>query len=215
VKVITQRARFCAAPGKEVVMPFTLPDLPFAKDALEPYISSETLEYHYGKHHQGYVDKLNNLIGGTPRSDDSLETIIMNADGGLFNNAAQVWNHTFYWHGLSKNDSVPEGALADAIERDFGSVDKVKSELKDAATSQFGSGWAWLVLDNGKLKVTNTLNADLPMRHNQTALWTVDVWEHAYYIDVRNQRAKYVDNVLDHLMNWDFVIENYEKANGG
>ncbi len=193
-------------------MPFTLPELPFAQEALEPFISAETLEYHYGKHHQAYVTNLNKLVEGTPDADKPLEDIILSAEGGLFNNAAQVWNHTFYWGGLKKGVSGPSGALADAINAECGSVDNVKQALAEAAATQFGSGWAWLVLENGKLKVTKTSNADLPMKHGQTALWTIDVWEHAYYIDTRNARPKYIRQVLDHLVNWDAVGTRYEAA---
>jgi len=193
-------------------MGFELPLLMFAMDALQPFISAETIEYHYGKHHQGYVTKLNELVKGTEYEGKTLEEIIMSSDGPIFNNAAQVWNHTFYWQGLRKDIPGPSGELKEAIDRDFGSVDKMKEQIVEAATKQFGSGYAWLVMDGGKLKVTNTSNADLPMKHNQTALWTTDVWEHAYYIDYRNERAKHVKAVLDNLINWDFVAENYSKA---
>ncbi len=193
-------------------MAFSLPPLPYAKDALAPYISEETLEYHYGKHHQAYVNNLNKLVDGTADAERSLEEIIVNADGGVFNNAAQVWNHTFYWEGLKPNGGVPEGALVDAIDRDFGSVDALKQALTEAATTQFGSGWAWLVVDGGSLAVTKTGNADMPLRHDQKPLWTIDVWEHAYYIDYRNARPEYIQKVLDNLMNWDFIIDNYARA---
>lgn len=193
-------------------MAIALPPLPFAENALEPFISAETIQFHHGKHHQAYVTNLNKLIDGTPNAQKSLEEIILSAEGGLFNNAAQVWNHTFYWSGLKKEGGVPEGKLADAIQRDFGSVDKLKEALTTAAATQFGSGWAWLVYDKGKLAVTQTGNADLPMKHGQTALWTIDVWEHAYYIDVRNARPKYIQQVLDNLINWDFVLQNFEAA---
>lgn len=193
-------------------MGFELPLLMFAMDALQPFISAETLEYHYGKHHKGYVTKLNELIQGTEFEGQSLEQIIMKSDGPIFNNAAQVWNHTFYWQGLKKDAAGPSGELAEAINRDFGSVEKLKEEIVAAAVKQFGSGWAWLVLDGGKLKVVTTGNADLPMKHDHVALWTVDVWEHAYYIDYRNERAKHVQAVVDHLINWDYVAENYAKA---
>lgn len=193
-------------------MAFTLPPLPFEANALEPFISAETLQYHHGKHHQAYVNNLNKLIEGTPNADKTLEDIILSSDGGLFNNAAQVWNHTFYWNGLKQGVAGPSGALADAITRDFGSVDVLKAALADAAATQFGSGWAWLVLDGGTLKVTKTANADLPMKHGQTALWTIDVWEHAYYIDTRNDRPKYAKQVLDNLINWDFAAANFANA---
>ncbi len=191
-------------------MPFTLPPLPWAKDALAPLISAETLDYHYGKHHQAYVTNLNKLLEGKPEAGKSLEEVIRGAgEGGVFNNAAQVWNHTFYWHSMRPAGGAgPGGALLAALQRDFGSVDAFKQQFKEAATTQFGSGWAWLVLDGGKLKVTKTANADLPMRHGQKALLTCDVWEHAYYIDFRNARPNYVDAFLNHLINWDFAAQN-------
>jgi Fe-Mn family superoxide dismutase len=194
-------------------MAFSLPDLPYAKDALAPYLSQETLEYHHDKHHNAYVTNLNGLIEGTDHAAKSLEEIIMAADGPLFNNAAQVWNHSFYWHCMKPGGGgQPSGELAAAITRDFGSFDAFKTELSAAAVGQFGSGWAWLVLDNGALKVTKTGNADLPLKHGQTALLTVDVWEHAYYIDYRNLRPKYVETFLDNLVDWAFVAENYRAA---
>ncbi|MDC0744450.1 superoxide dismutase [Polyangium mundeleinium] len=190
-------------------MAFTLPDLPYAKDALAPHISAETLEYHHGKHHNAYVTNLNKLIDGKPEASLSLEEIILRSDGGIFNNAAQVWNHTFYWHSMKpKGGGEPTGDLADAIKRDFGSFEKFKEEFTAAATTQFGSGWAWLVLKDGKLAVTKTGNADLPMKHGQKALLTIDVWEHAYYIDYRNLRPKYIETFLTSLVNWDFVAKN-------
>ena len=192
-------------------MAIVLPPLPFAQNALEPFISAETLQYHYGKHHQAYVTNLNKLVEGTPQADKPLEEIILKSDGGIFNNAAQVWNHTFYWSGLKPGAAAPQGVLADAIQRDFGSVDALKDSLLNAATTQFGSGWAWLVLEGKQLKAVKTGNADLPMKHNQTALWVIDVWEHAYYIDYRNDRPKYVKSVLDNLMNWEFIAGNLAK----
>jgi len=190
-------------------MAFTLPELPYAKDALAPHISAETLEYHHGKHHNAYVTNLNKLIDGKPEASLSLEEIILRSDGGIFNNAAQVWNHTFYWHSMKpKGGGEPTGDLADAIKRDFGSLEKFKEEFTAAATTQFGSGWAWLVLKDGKLAVTKTGNADLPMKHGQKALLTIDVWEHAYYIDYRNLRPKYIETFLTSLVNWDFVAKN-------
>ena len=190
-------------------MPFTLPDLPYAKDALAPHISAETLEYHHGKHHNAYVTNLNKLLAGKPEADLSLEEVILRSDGGVFNNAAQVWNHTFYWNSMKPNGGGrPTGDLADAINRDFGSFEKFREEFANAATTQFGSGWAWLVLADGKLSVTKTGNADLPLKHGQKALLTIDVWEHAYYIDFRNARPKYIDTFLDSLVNWDFVAQN-------
>jgi Fe-Mn family superoxide dismutase len=190
-------------------MAFTLPDLPYAADALAPYLSQETLEFHHGKHHNAYVTNLNGLIEGTDLASKSLEEIIMSADGGVFNNAAQVWNHTFYWRCMKPGGGgEPTGDLAAAIDQAFGSFDAFKAEFSQAAVTQFGSGWAWLVHDGGALKVTKTSNADLPMKHGQTALLTVDVWEHAYYIDFRNLRPKYVETFLANLVDWDFVAAN-------
>ena len=194
-------------------MAFSLPPLPYEKNALAPHITAETLEFHYGKHHQAYVTNLNKLLEGKPEASKSLEDIIMSSDGGVFNNAAQIWNHTFYWHSMKPNGGgAPTGDLAAAINRDFGSFDKFKEEFTAAATTQFGSGWAWLVSQNGKLAVTKTGNADLPMKHGQKALLTIDVWEHAYYIDFRNLRPKYIETFLSSLVNWDFAAENLKKA---
>ena len=196
-------------------MSFTLPELPYDKNALEPHISAETLEFHHGKHHNAYVTNLNKLIAGTPHEDKPLEDIIARSEGGMFNNAAQVWNHTFYWNSLKPGGGgEPTGSLGDAIARDFGSFAKFKEALADAAATQFGSGWAWLVLDGGKLQVMKTANADLPIKHGRTALLTIDVWEHAYYVDYRNARPKYVDAVIANLLNWDFAAMNFEKASG-
>ena len=195
-------------------MSFELPPLPYAQDALEPLMSANTLSFHYGKHHAGYVRKLNAAIEGTPNADKSLEEIIMSAEGGLFNNAAQVWNHTFFWNCLKPNGGgEPTGDLAAAIARDFGSFDAFKKEFAATAGGQFGSGWGWLVLDGGKLKVVSTANADLPMKHGQVALFTVDVWEHAYYLDHQNARPSFIETVLSKLANWDFAAENLKKAN--
>jgi Fe-Mn family superoxide dismutase len=194
-------------------MAFTLPALPYAKDALAPHISAETLEFHHGKHHNAYVTNLNKLTEGKPEASKSLEDIIMSSEGGVFNNAAQIWNHTFYWHSMKPNGGgQPTGDLLAAINRDFGSFDKFKEEFSNAAATQFGSGWAWLVLDKGKLAVTKTGNADLPMKHGQKALLTIDVWEHAYYIDFRNLRPKYIETFLTSLANWDFALENLKKG---
>lgn len=193
-------------------MAFTLPNLPYPKNALAPHISEETLDYHHGKHHNAYVTNLNKLLEGKPEAGKPLEEIVMSSEGGVFNNAAQVWNHTFYWHCMKPNGGgQPAGELQQAIQRDFGSFDKFREEFANAAATQFGSGWAWLALDKGKLVVTKTGNADLPMKHNQKALLTIDVWEHAYYIDYRNQRPKYIDTFLNHLVNWDFVTANLKK----
>jgi Fe-Mn family superoxide dismutase len=190
-------------------MAFELPPLPYAEDALAPHISAETLEYHYGKHHKTYVDNLNKAIDGTPDADLTLEEIILKAEGPLFNNSAQVWNHTFFWNSLSPNGGgQPTGAVADKITADFGSYDEFRTQITQAGITQFGSGWAWLIDNGGKLEVTKTANADLPLKHGQKALWTIDVWEHAYYIDYRNARPKFIDVVLDNLVNWDFVNQN-------
>ncbi|KTD72373.1 superoxide dismutase [Fe] [Legionella tucsonensis] len=190
-------------------MTFTLPELPYAKNALEPHISSETLEYHYGKHHQAYVNNLNKLIPGTEFESMELEEIIKKAKGGMFNNAAQVWNHTFYWHCLSPNGGgEPKGKLADSINKHFGSFSEFKEQFTQTAISTFGSGWAWLVQDNtGALKIISTSNAGTPMTEGLNALLTCDVWEHAYYIDYRNARPDYI-SAFWKLVNWDFVTSN-------
>jgi superoxide dismutase, Fe-Mn family len=190
-------------------MPFELPPLPYAQDALAPHISAETLEYHHGKHHQTYVTNLNKLVEGTEFADASLDDVIMKSDGGLFNNSAQVWNHTFYWNCMAPNGGgAPGGAVADAINSAFGSYDDFRAKFAEAATTQFGSGWAWLVDSGSGLEVMKTANADLPMKHGAKALLTIDVWEHAYYIDFRNARPNYINTFLDHLVNWDFVAQN-------
>ncbi len=192
-------------------MAIELPELPFEKDALESRgLSAETIEYHYGKHHATYVKTLNDLIADTEHADADLETIIKQApDGPLFNNSAQVWNHTFYWHCLSPTGGgEPTGEVGDAINSAFGSYDDFASEFTEAAKTQFGSGWAWLV-DDGGLKIMKTANADLPLKHDVKALLTIDVWEHAYYIDWRNARPDYISNFLAQLVNWDFVAQNH------
>lgn len=194
-------------------MAFTLPELPYAKDALAPHLTAETLEFHHGKHHNAYVVNLNKLLDGKPEASKSLEEVIMSSEGGVFNNAAQIWNHTFYWNSMKPNGGgEPTGDIKAAIDRDFGSFAKFKEEFAAAATTQFGSGWAWLVLEKGKLAITKTGNADLPMKHGQTAILTIDVWEHAYYIDYRNLRPKYIETFLSSLVNWDFANENLKKG---
>ena len=196
-------------------MPFTLPPLPYPKDALAPHTSAETLEFHHGKHHAAYVNKLNELTNGKPDAEKSLEDLVKAYDVGtpIFNNAAQVINHTFFWSCMKpKGGGQPTGDLAAAITRDFGSVDKFKEEFTNAAITQFGSGWAWLINDGGKLSIMKTSNADLPLKHGKKALLTVDVWEHAYYIDYRNARPKFVETFLTSLVNWDFALENLKKA---
>jgi Fe-Mn family superoxide dismutase len=192
----------------------TLPPLPYADNALDPVISANTLGFHYGKHHKAYVDNLNRLIAGTPLEGQPLESIILESAGkadqaGVFNNSAQIWNHTFYWNSLKPNGGgTPPAQLAKLIERDFGSLDALKKELATAATTQFGSGWAWLASDNGKLVVTKTSNAELPMTRGQQALLTIDVWEHAYYLDYQNRRPDYANAVIDKLLNWQFAADN-------
>ncbi|MDP3267470.1 MAG: superoxide dismutase [Fe] [Legionella sp.] len=190
-------------------MTFTLPELPYAMDALAPKISKETLEYHYGKHHQAYVTNLNKLIPGTEFENMDLEDIIMKSKGGVFNNAAQVWNHTFYWHCLSpKGGNEPQGKIAEAINKHFGSFASFKEQFTQAAIGTFGSGWAWLVQDNsGALKIVSTSNAGTPMTEGLNALLTCDVWEHAYYIDYRNARPEYLNAFWD-LVNWEFAESN-------
>ncbi len=191
-------------------MAFELPPLPYANNALEPHISAETIEYHYGKHHQTYVTNLNNLVPGTEFENQTLEQIIAKSSGGIFNNAAQIWNHTFYWNGLTPNgkDSV-SGALAEAINQAFGSFEEFKTKFTQSATTNFGSGWTWLVKNaHGKLDIVNTSNAGCPLTSGQTPLLTCDVWEHAYYIDFRNARPKYLETFWK-LVNWDFVATNF------
>ncbi len=199
-------------------MSFTLPPLPYAENALEPHISARTLSFHHGKHHQAYITNLNTLVAGTDLENKSLEDIIGETAGkpdkmGIFNNAAQVWNHTFYWHSLSaKGGGEPHGKLGDKIIKDFGSFNDFVTLFKQAGTTQFGSGWAWLVVDkDGTLKVTKTPNADLPLVHGQKALLTCDVWEHAYYLDYQNRRPDYLDIFLKHLANWEFAAENLDR----
>jgi Fe-Mn family superoxide dismutase len=194
-------------------MAFTLPPLPYSLDALAPHLSRETLELHHGKHHQTYVDKLNDLVEGD-KSDADLDSVILGAEPGpLFNNAAQHWNHSFYWQGMTPDGGgTPSEDLAEAIDRDFGSFDAFTEKLSEEATKHFGSGWAWLVHDGSKLLVTSTHDADLPLKHSQKALLTIDVWEHAYYVDYRNQRPDYIAAFLDELVNWEFVAKNLSAA---
>jgi Fe-Mn family superoxide dismutase len=189
-------------------MAFALPPLPYDLDALAPHLSRETLELHHGKHHQTYVDKLNGLVDG--KSNDDLEEVILGADDQkVFNNAAQHWNHSFYWQCMSPSGGgTPSGELAEAIDRDFGSYDAFRKELATEAETHFASGWAWLVHDGSKLLVTSTHDADNPLKHSQKALLTIDVWEHAYYVDYRNKRPDYIAAFLDGLVSWDFVAQN-------
>lgn len=191
-------------------MAFELPPLPYANNALEPHISAETIEYHYGKHHQTYVNNLNNLVPGTEFEGKTLEDIISKSNGGIFNNAAQVWNHTFYWNCMTPNgkDAV-DGALGEAINSKFGSFADFKEQFSKSAATNFGSGWTWLVKNaDGSIEIVNTSNAGCPLTAGQTPLLTCDVWEHAYYIDYRNARPKYLESFWA-LVNWDFVAANY------
>ena len=195
-------------------MTITLPDLPFRKEALAPHISAQTLDFHHGKHHNTYVTNLNKLIEGTDLSGETLDNMIKktakNPDqAGIFNSAAQVWNHTFYWRSMKPGGGgAPTGAAAEKIRADFGGHDAFVQKFKDAALSQFGSGWAWLVLRDGKLEITKTSNADTPIAHGVKPLLTVDVWEHAYYLDYQNRRGDYLDAFIKNLVNWDFVNSN-------
>ncbi len=190
-------------------MAIELPELPYSKDALAPHISAETLDYHYGKHHAGYVKKLNNAIEGTPMAEKSLEEIVKNSDGGTFNNAAQVWNHTFYWNSLSPDGGgEPSGAIAEAIKKQFGSFDDFKDKFTEAATTLFGSGWVWLIKnDDGSLEISKMSNAGTPLAEGKTAVLTCDVWEHAFYIDYRNAKPDYM-KAFWNLVNWDFANKN-------
>ncbi|MBU0943648.1 MAG: superoxide dismutase [Proteobacteria bacterium] len=192
-------------------MAITLPDLPYQKDGLAPHISSQTLDFHYGKHHNAYVTNLNKLIAETDLAAEALEDIIRKTAGvadkvGVFNNAAQVWNHTFYWHSMKPHGGgLPTGEIAKKIDADFGGYANFTEQLKNAGLTQFGSGWAWLVLKNNKLEIMKTSNADTPIAHGVKPLLTVDVWEHAYYLDYQNGRGNYLEAFITHLINWDFV----------
>jgi superoxide dismutase, Fe-Mn family len=198
-------------------MAVELPKLPYALDALEPHISKLTLEFHHGKHHKAYVDKTNELIANTDLAKKSLDEIVRAAAGQkdkatLFNNAAQAWNHTFLWNSMSPKGGKPTGALAQAIEKDLGGFATFAENFKKAAVGQFGSGWAWLTLANGKLEISATGNADTPLVHGKTPLLTLDVWEHAYYLDYQNRRPYYVSTFLEKIVNWDFAAGNLQKA---
>jgi Fe-Mn family superoxide dismutase len=197
---------------------FTLPPLPYADSALAPVISANTIGFHYGKHHKTYVDNLNNLVKGTPSEGASLEKIIAEAAGkadqaAIFNNAAQIWNHTFYWSSLKPNGGgKPSGKLAQMIDSDLGGFDNFRKDFAATTVSQFGSGWGWLVVEGGKLKIVKTGNAEVPFTKGQKPLLTIDVWEHAYYLDYQNKRADYVNALIDKLLNWDFAAENLAKS---
>jgi Fe-Mn family superoxide dismutase len=199
-------------------MAFELPPLPYPKDALEPYMSAKTLDFHHDKHHKAYVETLNKLVAGTPDSDKSLEELIVashhdDAKTAVFNNAAQAWNHAFFWNCMKKaGGGEPNAEVKKAIDHDFGGFEKFAKEFKESAISQFGSGWAWLVFDAGKLKINKTSNAVDPVAGGQTALVCCDVWEHAYYLDYQNRRPDFVEAFLDHLINWEFVAQNLKKA---
>jgi Fe-Mn family superoxide dismutase len=198
-------------------MSIELPDLPYAIDALEPHMSARTLEFHHGKHHKAYVDKLNAGIAGGKYETQTLESIIESSheanEAGIFNNAAQIWNHTFLWHSLSPNGGgQPARPLSDAIERKFGSMDGFRDAFKQAAMGQFGSGWAWLVRTRDGVDIMTTGNADTPLVHGLTPLLTLDVWEHAYYLDFQNRRDAYIDTFLDSLVDWEFATANYKAA---
>jgi Fe-Mn family superoxide dismutase len=197
-------------------MTFTLPDLPYAKNALEPHMSAKTFDFHHEKHHLAYVNNLNNLIKDTDLVSKTLEEIIMisakdSTKVGIFNNAAQVWNHTFFWHSMKPNGGgKPQGALADKINNDFGSYEAFVEQFKTAATTQFGSGWAWLVLDkNNTLKIMKTANAETPLTDGYKPLITLDVWEHAYYLDYQNRRPDFITTYLESLVNWQFALDNF------
>lgn len=199
-------------------MAIALPPLPFGVTDLEPHISAETVSFHYGKHHRSYVDQLNEAIDGTDLSAKALEDIIAATAGdrartGIFNKAAQAWNHDFFWHCVTPDgDSAPSGVLADKIDKVFGGLEGFKEAFGQAAAARFGSGWVWLVIEDGDLKVTSTCNAGTPMVQGQTALLTCDVWEHAYYLDYQNRKAAFVEVFLDKLVNWSFVSDNLSKA---
>jgi Fe-Mn family superoxide dismutase len=197
--------------------PFTLPPLPYDEGALAPTISANTMSFHYGKHHKAYVDKLNDLVAGTEYAEMQLENVVRATAGDsskqdLFNNAGQAWNHTFFWSCLSPRGGAPTGSMMQAIERDFGSYDTFKEEFAKGGASQFGSGWVWLVADAGKLSIQKTANAVSPMAEGKRCLLTIDVWEHAYYLDYQNRRPDFLKAVIGKLLNWDFAVQNFERA---
>jgi Fe-Mn family superoxide dismutase len=197
--------------------PFALPPLPWAEDALAPVISKQTIEFHYGKHHAAYVNNLNGLVSGTDMADMSLEEIVRKVKDqadkkAIFNNAGQVWNHTFFWNCLAPSRTEPSKALADKINETFGGMQQFEEQFVKAATGQFGSGWAWLTLDGGKLAIETTANADTPMAHGRHCLLTVDVWEHAYYLDYQNRRPDFLKAVVGDRLNWKFASEKFEAA---
>ena len=194
---------------------FTLPPLPFEENALEPVISGRTLSFHYGKHHKAYVDKLNELAAGTEYADMPLEEVVKKSAAkkdAIFNNSGQIWNHTFFWNSLSPNAGKPSGPLAAAIDSDLGGLEKFKKDFAAAGIAQFGSGWAWLILDGGKLKIEKTPNAETPMAVGKTCILTIDVWAHSYYLVYQNKRPDYLNAVIDKLLNWDFAAENFSRG---
>ena len=191
-------------------MAFELPPLPYSQRALEPYVSADTLSFHYDRHHAGYVANLNRLTAGAQWEGAELDAVAQGAEGPIFNNAAQIWNHTFYWRSMSPDGGgSPSGGLREAVAVAFGSTDEFRRKFADAAVGLFGSGWTWLVADDNGLDIMQTANADLPLRHGRRALLVVDVWEHAYYLDYQNARAAYVEAFLDHLVNWEFAAQNF------
>lgn len=201
-------------------MTFEIPDLPYNRDALEPHVSGETLDYHYGKHHTGYVAKLNKMAAGTPYERMRLEEVIRKSfekkDTGVFNNAAQTWNHTFLWNSMSEDsDGTPHGSLAQRVEEKFGDLDGFRKRFKEAAVGQFGSGWVWLVTDRGNLEIVATPNAHNPLTTGSVPLLTLDLWEHAYYLDYQNERDRYTDAFLEYLINWEFAQANFDAVQSG
>jgi len=199
-------------------MAYTQPALPYAENALAPHISAETIGFHYGKHHATYISKYNDMVSGTPFDDQNIEDVIVATandpeKAGLFNNGAQAWNHSFYWNSLSPDGcGTPGGQIGEKINADFGGYEKFREELANAAATQFGSGWAWLVLDKGQLKIVKTANAQTPLTNGMFPILTIDVWEHAYYLDYQNRRPDYVSAVIGELLNWDFAASNFEAA---
>ena len=200
-------------------MLISLPDLPFNQNALEPYVSQKTMTFHYDRHHRGYVDKLNKLIKDTAYDDLTLEEIIVRArkqgDIAVLNNAAQAWNHTFFWNSMSPNGGRPSGVIKQKIEASFKDVDEFKKQFRSTALNQFGSGWVWLLLERGNIRIASTGNAETPAGTDLIPILTLDVWEHAYYLDYQNERARFVDAFLDNLINWDFAAANLEAAQSG
>lgn len=202
--------------AREGIARAELAPLPYAKDALEPHVGARTLEFHYGKHHAAYLANLKKAVADKPEAERGLIELIRTSEGSLFNNAAQVWNHDFYWRSLKPGGGgQPSGELGQRIDRDFGSFDAFAQRLLETAKGHFGSGWAWLVVDDGRLRIVDTHDADNPLTRNQTPLLTIDVWEHAYYLDYQNARDRYLNAVIEHLLDWDFAAENLAEADAG